>query len=287
MELGSAANTDDASLQPSFELRMQQLTQFGNNAVQNLAQRYGVSVDAVRALLHAVSAGGGTMAQFYHPDLGGGGQWMQGGMTMVGDMFNYGLQATVSGLCSELSGLLNSQQMFAPLPQNRGNSGGFGSFGNSWWPSDLGQPSSSGGQNDSRYAYFPQAQRLAIDRGGQVTIYNTLDHQIGGVQQQQGGSYGSLSFSSQFGTFTVDSLPIVGPAPAPAPFVPEPPAQQYQAPQPMQSSFTPAPPFATSNNPQSHDEILATLERLSDLHQRGILSEDEFRSKKADLLGRL
>ena len=88
--------------------------------------------------------------------------------------------------------------------------------GNNWWPSELGSPSSSGGQNDSRYAYFPSTQRLAISRNGQVTVYNTLDHNIGGVQQQQGGYSGSLTFSSQFGTFTVDSLPVVSPQGAPA-----------------------------------------------------------------------
>jgi hypothetical protein len=32
-------------------------------------------------------------------------------MTMVGDMFNYSL-ATVNGLCSELSSLLGSRQLF-------------------------------------------------------------------------------------------------------------------------------------------------------------------------------
>ena len=37
-------------------------------------------------------------------------------MTMVGDMFNSGLQATVSGLCAELSSLLATQQVFVPLP---------------------------------------------------------------------------------------------------------------------------------------------------------------------------
>ena len=266
---------------------MQELTPFAADATQSLAQRYGVSVDAVRALLYAVSAGGGTMAQFYHPDLGGGGQWMQGGMTMVGDMFNHGLQATVSGLCSELSRMLNSQQMFVPLPRGNGN---FGHFGNAWWPAELGNPSSSGGQNDSRYAYFPGTQRLAIERNGQVTLYNTLDHQIGGVQQQQGGNYGSLSFSSQFGTFTVDSLPLVNaaypePAPmqspafAPAPYQPAPP--QWTQPQPSPAQFS------GSTSAQSHDEILATLERLSDLHQRGVLSEAEFQAKKSDLLARL
>src|SRR5450432_3177031 len=156
---------------------MQEFTNEGNQAIQALSQRYGISTDAVKTMLFAVNAGGGTMAQFYCSELGGGGQWMRGGMTMVGDMFNHGLQATVSGLCSELSNLLNSQQVFLPVPQNAS-----GGYGNQWWPGHLGSPSSSGGQNDSRYAYFPQTQRLAIDRGGQITVYNTLDHQIGGVQ---------------------------------------------------------------------------------------------------------
>lgn len=55
---------------------MQPLTSAGEQSVQQLSQRYGVSVDAVKTLLFAVSLGGGTMAQFYHSELGGGGQWM-------------------------------------------------------------------------------------------------------------------------------------------------------------------------------------------------------------------
>jgi len=271
---------------------MQDLTTAGNQAVESLAQRYGLSTDAVRTMLSAVNAGGGTMAQFYHPELGGGGQWMRGGMTMVGDMFNHGLKATVDNLCNELSNLLSSQQIFAPLPSSSGSRGGFGSS-NSWWPSELGSPSSSGGQNDSRYAYFPSAQRLAIDRAGQVTLYDTLDHQIGGVQQQQGGPSGSLSFSSQRGTFTVDSLPIVSGGNQ---FVPEPPVSQappvyqqpaYQQPEP---SYSQQPSYAQSSStgqPQGQTDILSALERLGELHHRGILSDDEFRSKKAELLARL
>ncbi len=265
---------------------MQPLTSAGEHAVQNLSQRYGVSIDAVKTLLFAVSAGGGSMAQFYHPELGGGGQWMRGGMTMVGDMFNHGLQATVSGLCSELSSLLANQQVFLPLPpQNAGY--GFMAPGNNWWPSELGSPSSSGGQNDSRYAYFPGSQRLAISRNGQITIYNTLDHNIGGVQQQQGGPSGSLSFSSQFGTFTVDSLPVVHPQGLQAPPAWEPPPPPAYVP-PYQP--TPPPPQyapSSSGSPQSHDEILTALERLGALHQKGVLSDQEFNAKKAELLARL
>lgn len=267
-----------------------QLTDAGMRAVEDLARRYGVSVDAVVTLLSAVNAGGGTMAQFYHSELGGGGQWMRGGMTMVGDMFNGRLQSTVSGLCSELSGLLASQQVFVPPPPLA--MGGLAP-GNGWWPAELGSPSSSGGQNDARYAYFPGPRRLALSRGGNVTVYDTLDHQIGGVQQQQGGWDGSLSFSSQYGTFSVDSLPVVSgaappqpafsssasnaAAPAPAPAW----APAVSAPAPSSAEPDPA------SLPSSSRDIIEAIERLGQLAARGILTDDEFRAKKAELLGRL
>ncbi len=184
------------------------LTPAGEAAVADLAQRYRVSDGAVRNLLDAVIRGGGAMAQFSHPDLGGNGQWMRGGMTMVGDMFNSGLQSTVSGICSELSSQLASGVVLVTVPDRAAAGAAFGSFGGDWWPAELGRPSSSGGQNDAAYAYFPGPRRLAIRRGGAITLYDTGDHSISGVQQQQGGR-GSLEFSSQLGSFTVDSLPVV------------------------------------------------------------------------------
>lgn len=187
---------------------MQILTQAGEQAVHALAQRYAVTPDAVRTLLDAVHRGGGTMAQFSHPELGGSGQWMSGGMTMVGDMFNQRLQAVVAGLCAELSMLLASTLVYAPVPASPLGSGALAPSGN-WWPADLGWPSSSGSQNDSRYAVFPATRRLAVLSGGRIAVYDTLDHQIGGVQQAQGGYTGTLAFTSQRGTFTVDSLPRV------------------------------------------------------------------------------
>jgi len=272
---------------------MQPLTPTAFQAVQNLSQRYGVSIDAVTTLLAAVNAGGGSMAQFYHSELGGGGQWMRGGMTMVGDMFNSRLQGTVSGLCSELSSLLASEQVYVPLPPINHGFGGMAP-GNDWWPAELGSPSSSGGQNDARYAYFPGARRLAISRNGQVTLYDTLDHQIGGVQQQQGGAYGSLSFSSQFGTFGVESLPVVHaggsqqeqPAFNPSPaFGNEPASGNEPAPSPAYAAPN-APAPSSAGSPASGD-IIGAIERLGQLRERGILTDEEFRSKKAELLGRL
>jgi hypothetical protein len=101
------------------------------------------------------------------------------------------------------------------------------------------------------------------------------------VQQQQGGAYGSLSFSSQFGTFGVDSLPIVSPIPpAPPVYEPAPPAWQ-----PPAAPSSPVPPSLGA--PQSQAEILSSLERLGQLFHQGVLTESEFKIKKADLLARL
>jgi len=192
------------------------LTEPTRSTIDGLARRYGVSADAVTTLMNALISGNGTMAQFRHPELGGPGQWMRGGMTMVGDMFHTGLKAKVDGLCTELSGLLADQTVSAPAPAPVGGSWGQGGLppvrggSGSWWPAGLGSPNSSGGQNDVRYAYFAGPRRLAVEADGRVTVYDTLDHQIGGVSQQQGSARpGSLTFTSQHGTVDLDSLPVV------------------------------------------------------------------------------
>src|SRR6266478_5732305 len=97
------------------ENSLPRLTDQGLQKINDLAQHYGVSADAVMTLLQALLTSKGTMAQFDHRELGGAGQWMPGGMTMVGDMFNHGLKAKVDGLCSELSQIL-AMQPFVSFP---------------------------------------------------------------------------------------------------------------------------------------------------------------------------
>ena len=257
---------------------MQKLTPEGQNFVQNICSRYNLSFDAVIHMLGAVNQGGGSMAQFNCPELGGGGQWMRGGMTMVGDMFNSGLKNTVDSLCNELAQGLSSMTIFPVIPA--------GAPGSSiWWPQDLGQPFSSGAQNNTKYAVFPG--RLAILLNGSVSVYDTLNHQIGGVSQQQGGN-DSLTFSSQFGTIPVSSLPLIsGPGLAPAP------NNNFAAPAPVEQN-PPAPqvqeqvaPPVSNNSSQSSSEIMALLEKLGQLQQAGVLTDDEFSRKKSELLSRL
>jgi hypothetical protein len=92
---------------------VQPLTPRGHPIIDDLARRHGVRAEAVLALLRALAQGQGAMAQFDHPDLGGAGQWMRGGMTMTGDPFDGALKAKVEGLCSELSALLSQQPWLA------------------------------------------------------------------------------------------------------------------------------------------------------------------------------
>ncbi|MDO9713473.1 hypothetical protein [Paracraurococcus lichenis] len=82
-------------------------------------------------------------------------------------------------------------------------------FGPAWWPEELGQPASSGGQNETRYAFFPDHRRLAVLQEGAVMLYETGDHQITGVSQQQGFGQ-SLIFTSQKGEVRLGELKKVG-----------------------------------------------------------------------------
>jgi Short C-terminal domain len=261
----------------------------GLRAVEEIAHRTGFSQDAVTSMLFSIVSGRGGMAQFSHPEFGGSGQWMAGGAIMISDMFNNGLKARVDALCNELSALIRSEPDFvaaAPFQsQSQGANGNLqrrssslleaeGPDQSNWWPADLGIPSSLGAQNEVRYAYFPATRRLAIDVNGKVSVCDTQDHQISGFSQQQPGS-GSLSFSSQLGGVDVSRLPPVsgvnGMRPSPEPMHNA--AAEQQA--------------ATSRAAGGHVDILAAIERMAELHARGVLTEAEFSSKKAELLGRL
>jgi len=282
---------------------MSTLSEEDRRALNDVAARYGVSFDAVQHLLMAVIAGQTTQAQFNHPELGGMGQWSQGGMIMIGDMFNNGLKAKVDGLCYELANLARGASLYLPVPQQsqsqtQGGSSGVSLFvpgsysAGNWWPEELGHATSVGSQNDLRYAYFPSSRRLAINIGGRVTIYDTRDHQIGGFSQQQGGDQ-SLTFTSQYGLVRVADLDIIRPPDGKPAEVPKPveAAADTYAPEPVVAAPEPLPQQPVSvPAPQAtaaEDDVFAKIERLAGLHAKGILTDQEFSDKKAELLSRL
>ena len=74
-----------------------------------------------------------------------------------------------------------------------------------WWPDELGQPSASGSQDGLRYAFFPDKQRLLLERDGKLTHYDTGDHRISGVSQQA-STRQEIAFASQNGAVKLDEL---------------------------------------------------------------------------------
>ncbi|MFG0290418.1 MAG: SHOCT domain-containing protein [Rhodopirellula sp. JB044] len=286
---------------------MLSLSDSGRQTVNDLAARYGVTPDGVTHMLIAVHNGNGTMAQFNHPDFGGSGQWMQGGMTMVSDLFNNQLKDLVNNICCELSAVLANNQVgtfsgsFQSQSQNgmdsqsqaNGQFGGQNSLfvpdpSSQWWPEHLGTPTATGNQNQTKYAYFANSNRLAVTTGGPAWVYDTLDHQIGGFGQQQGGG-ASITFTSQYGTVDLASLPVVWRDGAPVQQVNE--NEPNHLPQESNShdSWSQPSDFASPVGATSNDssDPVSQLERLGQLKQKGLLTDQEFGDAKRALLNQI
>ncbi len=165
-----------------------------------LAQQHGFSRSAIEALAAAIANGNGTQAQFNHPELGGMGQWMAGGMVMIGDAFNTSLKARVDAAATSLAGVYREIPTAFPVS-------GFAM--SSWWPKSLGEPAMTGGQNEAAYAYFPRKNRLAIKHHDTVILHDTTGHTITGVAQQQDDNKRVIAFRTETGTVTTSDLPTV------------------------------------------------------------------------------
>lgn len=181
--------------------------------LREIATRHDIDLDAVEVLFRAMVAGGGIQAQFNHPALGGMGQWSQGGMIMIGDMFNTDLKARISAICTALSELVGAMPPGGSPAAHQGQTQGAGQGASlhasdafrPWWPEQLGQAGSTGAQNSLRYAFFPLSRRLAVDTAGQIAVYDTGEHRITGFSQQQGGDQ-SITFTSQHGPVRIAEL---------------------------------------------------------------------------------
>lgn len=279
---------------------MNKLSDLGHQLVRDMSNRHGFSNDAVTHMLIAVQNGNGSMAQFNHQEFGGGGQWMAGGMLMLGDMFNSQLKWRVQSLCEDLANALSNHQSgalvgsFQSQSQNGSHhqnqrSGGHAPQNNlfapdpqsNWWPQHLGQPNASGSQNNCSYAYFGDINRLAVKTGNSVWVYDTQNHQIGGFSQQQSGD-GTISFSSQFGYVRLSSLPVV---------IKDGIAVQMQSTN-MPSNATTSPNPSPEVKPsamtsKASESAIDTLERLGSMRDKGYITEEDFLQKKNELLNRI
>jgi hypothetical protein len=250
---------------------MLNLTQQGQTLVQDFAVRHSISTDAALTVMQALIRGNGRAAQFSHPEFGGHVQWMTGGMVMAGDMNSHDLKAKIDKLCTDMAAMLAAGQspdgvsaLFIPdASRTTGH----------WWPFTLGSPAAAGSQNKISYALFPEQRRLAVEIKGHVTVYDTGDYQISGLAQQEGDET-SLTFISQRGPLTLADLKVVGEAAE----------TTSSAASATSFSFSTA---STGRAVSSSDDVIATIERLAGLKDKGILTPEEFAAKKAELLGRL
>ncbi|MFC4255704.1 SHOCT domain-containing protein [Altererythrobacter xixiisoli] len=270
----------------------------GKQAIVDLAQKHRFPPDAAYMLFTALSAGRGRQAQFNHPALGGMGQWSQGGLTMIGDMFNDGLKQRVDALSRDLAKLAQDIGV-TDLSHNRetlqrqdagslaaSRSARAGRF----WPADLGVPSSTGSQNDMHYAVFPAARRLAVSNRGDITIYDTGDLRIYGAAQQQSNTQ-SLCFASQTGPVSINDLPVVhssGKGGETTPASPDASQKEHvTTPHSAIDGGALAKPLQGGASAGDSLHALSLLEKLADLQTKGIITVEEFKAKKAELLAQL
>ena len=151
------------------------------------------------------------MAQFSHPEFGGMSQWSRG-MTMVGDMFNDAKRAKLDAVASDLSSYATSN----PAPSAPRSGKATGSDRNvgevsysskrtssNWWPSDLGNPHSTGGQNDMRYAIFTNPQGFG-HMGNADNDQDHRDHRGRPATSDKAGQ--RVSETSAFGTVFIGTV---------------------------------------------------------------------------------
>jgi hypothetical protein len=154
-------------------------------SINELAAKYQVSPSAIQELIRAL----GPAAAKHNSTILTLAVWGNGGggnMIMIGDMFNHGLKDRVAKLCQTIASHLDD---FSERAELRGTGRHPYAFDEAddlsanWWPSRLGRPSSTGSQNNMRYACFSQIYRLAIERDGKLTVYDTGPPRLSGFSQ--------------------------------------------------------------------------------------------------------
>ena len=288
---------------------MKSLTKDGQQVLKEIADQYDLQLQSVETMAEAVVKGNGTMAQFNIPELGGNGQWMKGGMTMVGDMFNHSLKNKVDKLCTQLADIVSTRVIFEKSTESTESVQSGSSNGS--WPSVFGTPTSSGSQNNFKYAYFGPARRLVIEENGKRSIYDTKHHQISGISQQQ-GSNRSYQFKSQDGTVDLANLTLIsepGEQRQETPEIAYDVTHAYSSNSAIQEELTDSVLISESEGKQQTSEIedvtqaysansvvsekspediiISTIEKLNILFEKGQITEEEFKAKKQELLARL
>lgn len=118
----------------------------------------------------------------------------------------------------------------------------------------------------------PQGQNLINDISRRYNLSHDSAVRMLVAVNQGGGS--SLTFTSQYGTLSTLSLPLVS-------------GRGLQPGNPTNFAAAPAPAFQPGPPPQLSGHLVTLLEKLGQLRDAGILTPEEFSTKKSELLNRL
>ena len=124
--------------------------------------------------------------------------------------------------------------------------------------------------------------------GGAPWVYDTLDHRIGGFGQQQGGGQ-SITFTSQYGTVDLSALPLVsrdGHAVQAQPARTSPMSPSLSSSTIPEAALAKAPIDDLATHMSSKEDVIALLQRLGELMEKGYISKDEFEAKLRGLIPR-
>lgn len=157
--------------------------------IQELAEKFDISVGTVEQLLIDLQRTEGKQVQFNIQELGGFGQWQANGMIMIGDMFNNSLKDKVNRICQEIA--QHSQTIKVEKKVN---------------VEQQRNATTKGSQNGMSYAYYFNEHLLEVVIDGQLKKYDTKDYEILGVQQSQNTFGQKLSFSHSKGSIFLTDL---------------------------------------------------------------------------------
>ena len=160
-------------------------------SLEDIGRRHGFTVEAAQAMADAVRRGNGTMAQFDHPEFSGSGQWMRSSVNDGVEHVRPQPQVARVGARRGRVGL--AVEAACPVGARRRRRAGsripavgpFRRLGQLVARRAVEPAPARARQNNQRYAYFPDQRRLVVDIGGEMSVYDTQDHRIGGVSQQQ------------------------------------------------------------------------------------------------------
>jgi hypothetical protein len=130
--------------------------------------------------------------------------------------------------------------------------------------------------SDRSYPLYVLRGEDRIERLGEATLYSKKDANAVAVAagQMLGSSAAGVAPPAQ-----PASPSVAAPSSAPAP-----PPQAAAPTAPAAAQTPPAPP---KEQPKTDADAMAQLEKLADLKEKGVISEEEFETKKKELLGRI